>query len=104
MAKRKIPTPTHVAPESNSYKYVSTLLDDLTLILSRDLEKEYDDRIAEGERQLEIIAVQIEAQQKRELARRAECRRLRLEREAAEKARVGAKPKRKGKIPVQAGT
>ena len=67
------------------------LVDDLALLLAYDPEKEYDARIAEGERQLEIIAAQIEAQQKRELARRAECRAKRLEREAVEKAAAGGK-------------
>lgn len=71
------------------------LLDALTAYKDYDPEKEYDQRIAEGERQLEIVAAQILARHEKELARRAECRRLRLEREAAEKAAAEAESRSK---------
>ena len=108
MAKRKSqpkPEPKYVSPFFDGVRVdveikpgdgpFLALIDMLSAFATYDPEKEYDDRIAEGERQLEIIAAQIEAQQKRELARRAECRAKRLEREAVEKAAAEAGPKRK---------
>lgn len=99
MAKRKskpivspffdgVKTKVEVRPEDAPFL---RLVDALSAFASYDPEKEYQQRIAEGERQLEIVAQQVLAQQEKELARRAECRRLRLEREKAEKLAAGVK-------------
>jgi hypothetical protein len=81
-----------VKPEDASFL---RLIDTLSAFAAYDPEKEYEQRVKEGERQLEIVAAQILARHEKELARRAECRRLRLEREAAEKAAAEAESRSK---------
>ena len=62
------------------------LLDGLVALMNRDPEAERKIQQEEADRQLEILAVQLNQSRQKELERRAEVRRKRLEREAAEKA------------------